>query len=134
MYVYDTDTISDTMKKKPSERLLKKLKIIPQNMQFTTAVNIAEIYFGIYNSANSAILLKAYQERIFPCLSVLPFDTAGAEIYGRLKAQMKKKGIAVSEPDLRIASITIRNNYILITGNTAHFMLIPGLKFENWIK
>ncbi|MBP7652295.1 PIN domain-containing protein [Candidatus Dependentiae bacterium] len=134
MYVYDTDTISNTMKKKPSDRLLKKLRTVPQNMQFTTSVNIAEIYFGIYNSSNSDILLKAYKERIFPYLSILPFDTASAEIYGRLKAQMNRKGISVSEPDLRIASITIQNNFTLITGNTGHFSLISGLKYEDWIK
>jgi predicted nucleic acid-binding protein len=50
------------------------------------------------------------------------------------KAYLSKKGIGCSEPDLRIASIALRNKLILVTGNTRHFKVIPKLEVENWIK
>jgi predicted nucleic acid-binding protein len=50
MYLIDTDTLSNIVKKKPSEVLIKKLREIPSRFQYTTAINIGEIYFGAYKS------------------------------------------------------------------------------------
>ena len=68
-----------------------------------------------------------------PNLYILPFDTESGKIYGRLKARLEKKGLAKSEPDLRIASIAIQHNMVLVTGNKKHFKDIPGLNVEDWI-
>ncbi len=114
--------------------MLEKLEGIAEDLQFTTSINVSEIYFGAYRSKNSKKILKAYEDKVFPNLNILSFDTESGKIYGRLKARLEKKGLSKSEPDLRIASIAIQHNMILITGNKRHFMGIPGLSFEDWIK
>ena len=133
MYLFDTDCISNILKKAPSPLMLKKLETLPKDLQFTTSINVSEIYFGAYRSRNQEKILKAYEDKVFPNVNILPFDTDSGKIYGRLKALLEKRGLSKSEPDLMIAAIAIQHNMILITGNKRHFMNIPGLNMEDWI-
>lgn len=133
MYLFDTDCLSNILKKAPSPLLLKKLETLPKDLQFTTSINVSEIYFGAYRSRNRKKILKAYEDKVFPNVNILPFDTDSGKIYGRLKALLEKMGLSKSEPDFRIAAVAIQHNMILITGNKRHFMNIPGLNFEDWI-
>jgi len=133
MYLFDTDSLSNILKKNPSVLLIEKLMALPGELQFTTSINISEIYFGAYRSVNRKKILQAYEKKVFPNLNILPFDTDSGKIYGRIKAQLEKKGLPKSEPDLRIAAIVIQHNMVLVTGNIKHFIDIPGLNVENWI-
>ena len=133
MYLFDTDSLSNILKKNPSALLIEKLMALPGELQFTTSINISEIYFGAYRSVNRKKILQTYEKKVFPNLNILPFDTDSGKIYGRLKAQLGKKGLPKSEPDLRIAAIAIQHNMVLVTGNVKHFIDIPGLKIEDWI-
>ncbi len=133
MYLFDTDCLSNILKKTPSPLLLKKLERLPKDLQFTTSINVSEIYFGAYRSRNQEKILKAYEDKVFPNVNILPFDTDSGKIYGRLKALLEKRGLSKSEPDLMIAAIAIQHDMILVTGNKKHFMNIPGLNIEDWI-
>jgi len=131
--LFDTDCLSNILKKAPSPLLIKKLESLPKDLQFTTSINVSEIYFGAYRSRNQEKILKTYEDKVFPNVNILPFDTDSGKIYGRLKVLLEKRGFSKSEPDLRIAAIAIQHNMILITGNKRHFMNIPGLNIEDWI-
>ena len=133
MYLFDTDCLSNILKKAPSPLLIKKLETLPKDLQFTTSMNVSEIYFGAYRSRNQEKILKAYEDKVFPNVNILPFDTDSGKIYGRLKALLEKRGLSKSEPYLMIAAIAIQHNMILIMGNKRHFMNIPGLNMEDWI-
>ena len=133
MYLFDTDCLSNILKKTPSPLLLKKLETLPKDLQFTTSINVSEIYFGAYRSKNRKKILAAYEDKVFPNVNILPFDTHSGKTYGRVKALLEKRGVPKSEPDLRIAAIAIQHNMILITGNKRHFKKIPGLNVEDWI-
>lgn len=133
MFLFDTDILSNIVKRNPSPYLLSKLKKIRQEMQFSSAINVAEIHYGAYRSPHRKTILQIFEEKVFSNIAILPFDTDSARIYGKLKARLEKRGIIKSEPDLRIASIAIQNQLTLITGNMKHFKDIPGLDVENWI-
>ena len=133
MYLFDTDCLSNILKKAPSPLLIKKLESLPKSLQFTTSINVSEIYFGAYRSRNQEKILKAYEDKVFPNVNILPFDTDSGKIYGRLKALLEKRGLSKNEPDLMIAAIAIQHDMILVTGNKKHFMDIPGLNIEDWI-
>ena len=115
MFIFDTDSLSNILKKTPSPPLLQKLEALPEHLQFTTSINISEIYYGAHRSRNRKKILKAFEESVFPNLNILPFDTESGKIHGRLKARLEKKGLSKSEPDLRIASIAIQHNMVLVT-------------------
>jgi tRNA(fMet)-specific endonuclease VapC len=134
MYIFDTDTLSNIVKSRPSPRLLKNLKGLSSEFQYTTSINIAEIYYGAYRSPKKEKILKVFEEMVFPNVTVLPFDEETAQVYGQLKAKLEKRGINKSEPDLRIASIALQHKFILLSGNIRHFKDIPRLKIENWLE
>jgi tRNA(fMet)-specific endonuclease VapC len=133
MYLFDTDTLSNVVKQKPSGRLLQKLEEIPIAFQYTSAINVGEIYYGANRSSKKKQILKVFEKMVFPNVNILPFDRQSGQVFGMLKAELEKRGIGCSEPDLRIAAVAIQHSLILITGNTKHFKNIPGLRIENWI-
>ena len=134
MYLFDTDVLSNIVKRNPSEILLKKLTTLPKEFQYTTSINIGEIYYGANRSTQKDQIIRAFDEKVFPNVRIIGFDEMGGKIFGELKAELEKQGLSCSEPDLRIAAIAIQHEMILITGNTRHFSKIPGLHIENWIR
>lgn len=133
MYLFDTDMLSNIVKQKPSQRLIEKLQHLARAVQFTTAINVGEIYYGAFRSPRKKEILKAFTESVFPNVNVLPFDSESGQVFGILKADLEKSGIGCSEPDLRIAAIAIQHRLTLITGNIKYFKRIPALKIENWM-
>ena len=133
MYLFDTDTLSNIVKRRPSGLLLKKLRDIPKALQYTCAINVGEIYYGVKRISQKDRILKAFEENVFPNVNILPFDRQSGRVFGTMKAELEKRGIGCSEPDLRIAAVTLQHNLTLITGNTRYFKNVPGLRIENWI-
>lgn len=68
--------------------------------------------------------------RTFRVIPVLSFDEAAAEIYEGLRKQKPRVGTM----DMRIASIAIAQDAILISRNLVDFERIPGLTVEDWTK
>jgi tRNA(fMet)-specific endonuclease VapC len=62
----------------------------------------------------------------------LPFDDSCAEIYGKVRTDLEKKGTSISSNDIQIASIALANDLILVTHNVREFSRIEGLKIEDW--
>ena len=63
------------------------------------------------------------------CSSIIAlFDDAAITVFQNLWLQR----IRVGTMDLKIASIAIANDAVLLTRNTQDFSRIPGLKFEDW--
>lgn len=133
MYLFDTDALSNIVKPRPSRRLISHLEHLPAALQFTTAITVGEIYFGAARSARKHEILKAFEEAVFPRVTVLPFDAESGRTFGLLKAELERAGTGCSEPDLRIAAIAIQHRLNIVTGNVKHFERIPGLTIENWL-
>jgi len=133
MYLFDTDILSHVLKKRRSAGLMARLEATPRAAQFTSAVNAAEVYFGVLRKEGRKDLLRYYEGEIFSRLVILPFDQDSARIFGRIKADLERRGLPRFEADLQIAAIAIANNLILVSGNIRHYSGIPGLRVENWI-
>ncbi len=133
MYLFDTDVLSNIVKRNPSQTLLKKIQKLPKELQYTSSINIGEIHYGANRSSRKEQIIEAFEERVFPSVHIVGFDETSGKLFGELKAALEKRGIVCSEPDLRIASIAIQHDFVLITGNTKHFEKISELSIENWI-
>ena len=136
MYLFDTDILSWLAKKRRPEGLMPRLAATPIAAQFTTAVNLAEIYHGVFRLAvedgTRESLLEFFDGQVFPRLTILPFERGRQGIWP-LRASLERKGRPRFEPDLQIAAIALRHRLIVVTGNVRHFDGIPGLKVENWL-
>ena len=58
----------------------------------------------------------------------MDFTNDAAEKYDAFRSAKLRVGAM----DLRIASIVLTNDMVLLTRNTVDFERVPGLRFEDW--
>ena len=100
---------------------------------YTTAVNWGEICYGFSRHPAGARQRAVYESEILPFLGILDYNAECAEIYGVLRGHLASRGELLDDADLMIASIALRHDLTLVTGNTRHFSRVPGLRVENWL-
>jgi tRNA(fMet)-specific endonuclease VapC len=83
-----------------------------------------EVDRQLYGYSKLMHLLQLLKE-----VQVLPFDEADA----LLVIRFQKDKIKAGTQDLKIASIAISNNALLLSNNLKDFRRIPGLRVESWI-
>ncbi|HEY7157655.1 MAG TPA: type II toxin-antitoxin system VapC family toxin [Gemmataceae bacterium] len=62
--------------------------------------------------------------------SFIPFDERAADEFLRLRGMKMRIGTM----DLKIASIALVHNALLLSANLRDFQQVPGLRVENWLK
>ena len=133
MYLFDTDIITNVLKKQPSQCLLERLALLPKHQQHISTVTVSEIVYGAMKSSRPTYHLNNLEQILLPSVNVVSFDTKAACVCGLLRAELEKKGQPLDLADLEIASIAIAEDLILVTGNIRHFGRIEGLRLENWL-
>ena len=79
--------------------------------------------------------LPAYARlgRLFDVLGnweIVPFDERAADRF----AALRRRRVRIGAMDLKIASIALVNDALLVTANLRDFSLVPGLRCENWLQ
>lgn len=126
-YLFDTDAISETLRRRPAPGYLDWLSRLPREEQFTSALCVGELYAGAFRSRARARHLANIQERVLAAVTPLPFDVAVARVYGQLRAHLEDEGMPLADADLQIAATAIHHGLELVTGNLRHFERIPAL-------
>jgi tRNA(fMet)-specific endonuclease VapC len=126
-YLFDTDAISETLRKKPLKEYMAWLTTLTREQQYTSSIVISELYKGAYRSLKKEQLTFKIRTTILPVLTVLPFDTKTARIYGQIAAELEQTGKILAHPDLQIAATAIQHKLELVTGNIRHFARVPNL-------
>ncbi|MFQ5853605.1 MAG: type II toxin-antitoxin system VapC family toxin [Candidatus Binatia bacterium] len=133
MYLFDTDTLSNLLAKRPSSRLLQRLVNVPPDQQFTSAITVGELLYGVYKSPRAEYFHEKLEQLVWPRVQIVPFDRQAAEAYGRLRAELEQAGQPLPDADLMIAAIGLARNLVLVTGNVKHFAQVKRLRVENWL-
>lgn len=129
-YLFDTGAVSEVLRKEPSAVYLSWLQALPRELQYISSVSVGELYKGAYRSAAKAKHLKNINEQVLPRLTVLPYDTSEALVYGQLSAELEAKGTPLADADLQIAATAVAHDLELVTGNLKHFARIDLLSFN----
>ena len=133
--ILDTDTV--TFQQAGREILVRHLRSVSAESVCTTVVTLYEQLRGrlamINRVQTNSALIQAYEQlqktvKYFSFVNVLPFTSAAADQFEILKA----KRVHIRTQDLRIASIVLSVDGILITGNRRDFGKVPGLIIEDW--
>jgi len=133
MYLFDTDVITNLLKKKPSPSFIRHLRKVTPEEQHISVITVAEIVYGAEKSLRPAYHLKNLEEILLPEVSVIEFDVEAAYIAGKIRARLEKMGLPLAWADIQISAIAIAHDMTLITGNIRHFSRIPNLGVENWL-
>ncbi len=126
-FLFDTDAISELLKPRPAPDYVAWIENVPRQDQFISAITVGELYRGCHESTDPQRYLASIEGRVMPGVTVLSFDTAIAQIYGMISADLRKKGRPLAEIDLQIAATALRHHLPLVTGNIRHFARVPGL-------
>ena len=127
-FLFDTDAISEVLKRRPLRVYVAWLRTIPRAEQFTSAVVVGELFKGAYRSADASRHLRNIETRVLPAVTVLPYDVEVARVYGAIQARLEEAGRALADADLQIAATAVHHNLELVTGNLRHFRRITGLR------
>ena len=65
-------------------------------------------------------------------IEILDFDMHAAEHYGKIRADLEKKGTPIGLLDMMIAGHAQSLGYTVITNNVKEFSRVRNLKIENW--
>lgn len=129
-YLLDTNACIQFLNKRNSA-VPRRLALASREEIGICQIVKAELYYGAYKSSrrseNLALLAKFFGQ-----FDSLPFDDAAAEAYGRIRAELTRRGTPIGPNDLMIAAIALAYNLTLITHNTAEFSRVPDLRLEDW--
>lgn len=130
-YLLDTDALIYWLK--GNKNIEQKALHIGLDQLGYSIISHAELYFGAYNSEQKEKNLAAIQI-VQQKLTLVNLDAKSAQLFGSIKADLKRQGNIIMDADIMIASIAISNKLTLITNNEKHFERIAELKIENWSK
>ncbi len=130
IYLLDTN-ICIYFLNKTSKRIISQFKSVsPLTIKLST-ITVAELFYGAEKSKakkkNWAIV-----ENFVSTFEIILFDEKSSKIYPKIRASLEKSGNPIGPMDLLIASISIANNFTLVTNNLKEFRGVKGLKLENW--
>ncbi|WP_017292853.1 type II toxin-antitoxin system VapC family toxin [Geminocystis herdmanii] len=138
-YLLDTDHISFLQRKSGQEyeNIIRHIRQHSSRDFAFSIISFHEQIIGahtfIVRSQNPEKLIKGYgllQQVIntFSKANILDFDENSVQIFERLKCEK----ITLATMDLRIASIALSQDLILLTRNRKDFSKVPNLILEDW--
>ena len=131
MYVLDTNICIYLIKKK-YPNLQKRIESEELFNISISVITIAELEYGIANSSYPDRNRETLYNFLAP-FEIIPFTEQDTEIFGMIRAYLKKAGAPIGPYDLQIAAQCLSRKLCLITNNTKEFKRIPQLSIQNWI-
>lgn len=128
-YYLDTNTIIFLLDRGNPKIVDKLRSCSPKNIKVPSMV-MAELFTGAYKSVNES-KLDIVTKFLAP-YEIIPFDEDASLLYGKLRAELEKKGKKIGPNDLIIASTVLSRGGILITNNVREFERVEGLRIEDW--
>lgn len=139
MILLDSDHLSVFTDDRDSRNLSLSARLEAANEPVAcTIVNVEEVFRGwmavIHRLRDAHRQLPAYRRlrhfiEVLNEWEIVAFDDRAADQFESLRRQR----IRIGTMDLKIASIALVNDALLLTANERDFSLVPGLRFENWL-
>lgn len=126
----DTNICIYCIKKKPPEVLNKFLQCNPDDICISS-ITYSELMHGIEKSQAVEKNRLALALFLSP-IQILPFDAEAAEAYGKIRADLEKRGTPIGPMDMLIAGHAKAEKLILVTNNTREFNRVNDLVVEDW--
>lgn len=128
LYMLDTNTVSHLIKEHPA--VTRRVVTAPMESLCISAITEGELLFGLAKRPDAArlhIVVREFLRRV----EVLPWDSAVAQKYGLVRADMARQGKVLAPLDLLIATHALSAGAILVTNDKA-FALLAKLRLEDW--
>lgn len=130
-YMLDTNMCIYAQKNNPN--VIAQIKENFQQGLSISSITLAELEYGIQASANvekNAIALLKF----LSIVEVLSFDSNASIEYGKICANLRRKGTPIGTMDMLISAHAKSENLIVVTHNTREFERVEGLQLEDWFE
>ncbi len=128
-YLLDTNTVSYIIKgNRP--RVRERLLRVPMAEVGISVITEAELLFGLARRPE-ATKLRTVVEEFLLRVEVLPWDSAAAQQYARIRATLEDRGEPMGNLVLMIAAHALASGLVLVSSD-AVFRRVKGLKIEDW--
>ena len=129
-YMLDTNICIYVIKHKP-EKVLRKLQTIHPEDVCISSVTYAELVHGVEKSA-AVEKNRLALSMLLANMEILDFDAQAADCYGKIRADLEKKGRPIGPLDMMIAGHGQSLGYTVVTNNVKEFSRVGALRIENW--
>ena len=129
-YMLDTNICIYVIKHKP-EKVFRKLQTIHPEDVCISSVTYVELVHGVEKSA-AVEKNRLALSMLLANMEILDFDVDAADCYGKIRADLEKKGTAIDPLDMMIAGHAQSLGYTVVTNNVKEFSRVSALKIENW--
>jgi tRNA(fMet)-specific endonuclease VapC len=128
---YMLDTNMCIYAQKNNTNVINAIKEHWQEGLCISSITLAELEYGVQASVNvnkNTIALAKF----LTIVDVLPFDDGAAIEYGKICADLRKKGTPIGTMDMLISAHAKSEGLIVVTNNTREFKRVEGLELDNW--
>lgn len=130
-YLVDTDWAVYYLRGR--EPYVTRLKIYREEGLGVSVVSLAELYDGVFRAPDRRNKEKTLND-FLAGLVVLDLTRDVARTFGRLRAELRSKGITVADMDLLIGSTAVYYGLVILTDNRRHYEKIPGIRLVEAVK
>ncbi len=130
-YMLDTNICIYIQRQKPAS-VLEHFKKIPLGQAVISTITWGELLYGAMKSRRTQQVLATLDDftALVPVCAMPP--ECGRQ-YGKIRADLEKRGQPIGNNDLWIAAHAMVLNLTVVSNNVSEFMRIPHLKVENWV-
>jgi tRNA(fMet)-specific endonuclease VapC len=112
------------------QRLTERVLSFGPKALVVSAISVGELSYGAAHSGRP--MVNAARIQIFLAeFQVEPFTPVHAEMFGRIKANLAKRGKIITDFDMAIAATALVLGISVVSAD-ADFKRIEGLVVENW--
>lgn len=127
-YMLDTNTASHLLRNHPI--VARRVVAAPMASLCISVITEGELLFGLAKRPDAKQLHLAVRE-FLRRVDVLPWESATAECYGMVRADMARHGKVLAPLDLLIAAHALSVGAVLVTNGRA-FDQMADLHVEDW--
>jgi tRNA(fMet)-specific endonuclease VapC len=100
---------------------------------YTPSIALAELFVWAHRRPDPSRALAAIATMLFHEVSVVDYNRDCAEVFGRVRMDLRRRGVEVPTTDLLIGSVALVFDLTMVTHNTADYSNIPGLRLDDWL-
>lgn len=130
-YMLDTNICIYIQRQKPPAVLARFATMKPGEAVIST-ITWGELQYGAAKSQKSKMVQKLLDEFV-SLVPILPMLSECGNSYGKVRAELEKRGLPIGNNDLWIAAHALASGLTLVTNNTKEFKRISRLKVEDWV-
>ena len=92
---------------------------------------LGELWDGVFYSATRGVN-EALLKRHLGHFALWPFEQVAAVEYGRLAAELRRRGRSMQQIDIQIAAVALTLGECTVVSKDRDLRDVPGLKVEDW--